>query len=64
MQLEKTELISLYLLLRENESTLDERLVPLLGRIEKLFYKQFSIEEIESLSRDGQNNIDVLNTKL
>ena len=51
-ELNDEESICLVRLMKRQETELEEGLVPLLTRIERLLYKTMSIEEVERLSMD------------
>ena len=52
IELNDEESICLFRLMKRQETELEECLVPLLTRIERLLYKTMSIEEVERLSMD------------
>ena len=54
IELSQEEAVCLFRLMKGQETELDECLVPLLTRIERMLYKTMSIEELERLT-DDQN---------
>mgnify|MGYP006310781103 FL=1 len=50
LEINQEEAICLYRLLKKQESDLDNRLIRLLTKIERMLYEKLSIEELERLS--------------
>ena len=50
LEINQEEAICLYRLLKKQESDLDNRLIRLLTKIERMLYETLSIEELERLS--------------
>lgn len=50
LEINQEEAICLYRLLKKQESNLDNRLIRLLTKIERMLYEKLSIEELERLS--------------
>ena len=58
IDLSHEDAVCLFRFLKRRESEIEECLVPLLTRIERMLYKTMSIEELESLT-GNQSSIDV-----
>ena len=54
VEIDQDEVVSLYRLMKRQESDLDNRLLRLLTRIERMLYKTLSIAEIEGLSENDK----------
>ncbi len=50
LEINEEEAICLYRLLKKQEADLDNRLIRLLTKIERMLYEKLSIEELERLS--------------
>lgn len=55
IDLSEKDAIYLFRFLKQRETELDESIVPILTRIERLLYKTMSIEELETLSSDKES---------
>ncbi len=64
MILQGNELVGIYLLLKENENSLDNIQLSVKTRIEKILFSSLSIEELESIEDLYKKNVDVLGKKL
>jgi len=64
MNIEGNELISVYLLLKQNEEKLDNIQQSILYKIEKEIFKSLSIAELESIGDLYAKKVDVLRKKL
>lgn len=60
IQVEKKEIIALYLLMQRHEEELDATLQNIYMKLQQNLFNTLSIEEIESLEELYQNKIDVL----
>ncbi len=64
MRIEGIELISIYLLLINNEDILDFNQQSVRSKIEKEIFKYLSIEEMETIGELYAKKVDVLGKKL
>ncbi len=62
--LQGNELVSVYLLLKENEEKLDHVQLSIKNKAEKILFEALSIEELESIEDLYKKNVDVLEKKL
>lgn len=60
IQVEKKEIIALYLLMQRHEEELDSVLQNIYMKLQQNLFNSLSIEEIESLEELYKNKIDVL----
>ncbi len=64
MNIEGNELISIYLMLNENEGNLDTNQQLVKYKIEKEIFRYLSIEELETIGELYAKKVDVLGKKL
>lgn len=64
VEIQKSEIVPLYLCLKNLERELDPRLLTVLDRLEKFLYQHLSVEEIENLPELYRCNVDVLDEKV
>ncbi|WP_455382116.1 hypothetical protein [Salinispira pacifica] len=56
------EIMSLYLYLRREESSLDGPLLSLLNRLEELMFSRFSIDQMERIAELYDGGVDLFST--
>jgi len=64
MHIDGNDLISIYLLLKQNDEKLDNIQQSILYKIEKEIFRSLSIEELESIGDLYAKKVDVLRKKL
>ena len=64
IQLDKREIVELYVLLTSQDQSLDLSLLQLLERLEHCVFQEISIEDIESLQSGGRKAIEAVLRKM
>ena len=59
IELDGREIIGLYVFLRDHEGELDNRMVSLHERLERILHNRLSIEQMENIEKLYENNTDL-----